>query len=237
VDIDGAVDMASTLGVTGVATLASLVATTADINAGTIDNTVIGGTTAAAISGTTGQFATSLMWTQQHSNTGTAAAYNLLLQPVGGNVGIGVTPASKLHIGLTSSAAAVVNVGSFGAAGAVSLGSIANNNEHVYLGTGDANGAGIAAGIGFLRESSGWNSALAFYTNNVTSGPNGVSAIQEKMRIDAGGSLLIGKTTPADLHDILESHHHWRERCNHQRQKAAGGIDGITLADNAYIDC
>jgi hypothetical protein len=60
VDIDGAVDMASTLGVTGVATLASLVATTADINAGTIDNTVIGGTTAAAGSFTTGQFGTSL---------------------------------------------------------------------------------------------------------------------------------------------------------------------------------
>jgi hypothetical protein len=362
VDIDGAVDMASTLGVTGVATLASLVATTADINAGTIDNTVIGGTTAAAISGTTGQFATSLNvdgtvtadgltvdgaalvrsgntltlnrtdnavggamsyvagtgfifndvngdgtsfnegatnrlridssgnllsgtttskgsrvqaagaaasasptlgsatdtsllltnsditygmnfgvinngngWIQQHSNTGTAAAYNLLLQPVGGNVGIGVTPASKLHIGLTSSAAAVVNVGSFGAAGAVSLGSIANNNEHVYLGTGDANGAGIAAGIGFLRESSGWNSALAFYTNNVTSGPNGVSAIQEKMRIDAGGSLLIGKTTPADLHNIW-NHIIIGEKGAIISENGAGGIDGITLADNAYID-
>jgi hypothetical protein len=60
VDINGALDVSGTLGVTGVATLASLVATTADINAGTIDNTVIGGTTAAAISGTTGQFATSL---------------------------------------------------------------------------------------------------------------------------------------------------------------------------------
>ena len=48
VDIDGAVDMASTLGVTGVATLASLVATTADINGGTIDGTVIGGSSAAA---------------------------------------------------------------------------------------------------------------------------------------------------------------------------------------------
>jgi hypothetical protein len=56
VDIDGAVDMASTLGVTGVATLASLVATTADINGGTIDGTVIGGTTAAAGSFTTGSF-------------------------------------------------------------------------------------------------------------------------------------------------------------------------------------
>jgi hypothetical protein len=60
VDIDGAVDMASTLGVTGVATLASLVATTADINAGTIDGTVIGGSTAAAGTFTTGQFNTSL---------------------------------------------------------------------------------------------------------------------------------------------------------------------------------
>jgi hypothetical protein len=56
VDINGAVDVSGTLGVTGVATLASLVATTADINAGTIDNTVIGGTTAAAGSFTTGAF-------------------------------------------------------------------------------------------------------------------------------------------------------------------------------------
>jgi hypothetical protein len=38
-------------------------------------------------------------WIQQHSNTGTAAAYNLLLQPVGGNVGIGTSsPAEKLDI-------------------------------------------------------------------------------------------------------------------------------------------
>jgi hypothetical protein len=38
-------------------------------------------------------------WIQQHSNTGTAAAYDLLLQPVGGNVGIGTTgPDSQLHV-------------------------------------------------------------------------------------------------------------------------------------------
>ena len=39
---------------------AGLTATTADINGGTIDGTVIGGTTPAAITGTTGQFNTSL---------------------------------------------------------------------------------------------------------------------------------------------------------------------------------
>ena len=60
VDLNGNLDVSGTLGVTGVATLASLVATTADINAGTIDNTVIGGTTAAAGSFTTGAFSSTL---------------------------------------------------------------------------------------------------------------------------------------------------------------------------------
>ena len=87
-------------------------------------------------------------------------------------------------------------MGSFGAGGVVSLGSITNNSEQVYLGTGDTNGGGIAAGIGFMREASGWNSALSFYTNNVTSGANGVSAITERARIDSSGNLLVGATTP-----------------------------------------
>jgi hypothetical protein len=69
---------AGTLTVTGVATLASLVATTADINAGTIDGTVIGGTTAAAISGTTGQFGTSL------NVDGTVTADGLTVQTTNG---------------------------------------------------------------------------------------------------------------------------------------------------------
>ena len=61
-------------------TTSSLVATTADINAGTIDGTVIGGSTAAAGTFTTGQFNTSVY--------------------VDGNVGIGVsTPAAPLSFG------------------------------------------------------------------------------------------------------------------------------------------
>jgi hypothetical protein len=61
-------------------TTSSLVATTADINAGTIDGTVIGGTTPAAGTFTTGQFNTSVY--------------------VDGNVGIGVsTPAAPLSFG------------------------------------------------------------------------------------------------------------------------------------------
>ena len=120
-----------------------------------------------------------------------------------GRLGIGSSsPKAKLHIVLTASATTpIVNVGSFGAAGSVTLGGIANESEHVYLGTGDSSGGGIAAGIGFMRESAGWNSALSFYTNNVTLGPNGVSAIQEKMRITSGGLVGIGSTGPqGNLH-------------------------------------
>jgi hypothetical protein len=51
---------------------------------------------------------------------------------------------------------------------------------------------GISAGMGFFRESSGWNSALAFYTNNQTSGTYGVDAIQERMRISSSGGVGIG---------------------------------------------
>jgi hypothetical protein len=58
-DVDNTYDLGSStkewrnLYIDGTANIDSLVADTADINAGTIDNTVIGGTTAAAITGTT----------------------------------------------------------------------------------------------------------------------------------------------------------------------------------------
>jgi len=129
--------------------------------------------------------------------TGSAGTERMRLDS-SGLLGLGTSsPGGKLHIALTGSATTpIVNVGSFGANGVVTLGGIANNSEQVYFGTGDVGGAGIAAGIGFLREAAGWNSALAFYTNNVTSGPNGVSAIQEKMRITSGGLVGIGITGP-----------------------------------------
>jgi hypothetical protein len=52
----GTLQTAAQPNVTSLGTIASLVATTADINGGTIDGTVIGGTTAAAGSFTTGSF-------------------------------------------------------------------------------------------------------------------------------------------------------------------------------------
>jgi len=96
-----------------------------------------------------------------------------------------------------ASTASITTVSDFGAAGVLSLGGISSNSQGVYLGTGDARtgvGSGIAAGIGFLREASGWNSALAFYTNNTTDGST-TNRITERARITSGGDLLVGTTS------------------------------------------
>jgi hypothetical protein len=111
-------------------------------------------------------------------------------------VGSTVTSA-RLKAALTSaSTASITTVSSFGAGGVLSLGGVTTNNEGVYLGTGDAQtgvSSGIASGIGFLREASGWNSALAFYTNNTTDGVT-TNRITERARIDSSGNLGLGVT-------------------------------------------
>jgi hypothetical protein len=126
----------------------------------------------------------------------------LFVDATNNRVGIGTsTPDTKVYVGLTGSSTPVVDVASFGANGIFSLGNIANNNEGVYLGTGYY-ASGVSAGLGFFRENVGWNSALAFYTNNVTNGPNGVNAIQEKMRLTSSGNVGIGTTNPTAKLDV-----------------------------------
>jgi hypothetical protein len=67
------------------------------------------------------------------------------------------------------------------------------------LNNGDSNifsfsSAGVVSScIAGLREATGWNTALAFYTNNLIGGANPVDSIQEKMRLDSSGNLLIGQ--------------------------------------------
>jgi hypothetical protein len=90
---------AAGLSVAGVATLASLVATTADINAGTIDGTVIGGTTPAALSATTGSFSSTL------GVTG-AATFASTLKTGGGAAG----NTSKLMVNTVSGTAAGIQL-------------------------------------------------------------------------------------------------------------------------------
>ena len=77
---------------------------------------------------------------------------------------------------------------------------LTDNCNGVYFGMG-ADALGISAGIGFFRESSGWNSALAFYTNCITDGVT-VPRIQEKMRITSCGNVGIGTASPVGKLDV-----------------------------------
>jgi hypothetical protein len=92
-------DVSGTLGVTGVATLASLVATTADINAGTIDNTVIGGTTAAAGSFTTGAFSSTLGVTGVSTLAAMTATTGAFSGEIAANGGIALGDSDKATFG------------------------------------------------------------------------------------------------------------------------------------------
>ena len=90
------------------------------------------------------------------------------------------------------------------------------------------NGTNVAfaynVGNNFLIGSEQVGSTLTFLSSGAT-----------RMTIDAGGSVLIGKTTPADLHDTW-NHIIIGDKGAIISENGAGGIDGITLADNAYID-
>jgi hypothetical protein len=128
-----------------------------------------------------------------------------------GLVGIGTSnPKSTIDISLTGTAniatTTITKVTDFGTSASFGFNGLVNNNDGVFFGMG-AGGSGIPAGIGFMREAFGWNTALAFYTNNITSGPNGTNAIQEKVRIDSSGRLLVGttSTTRSTLLQIVQT--------------------------------
>ena len=53
--------------------------------------------------------------------------------------------------------------------------------------------------------------------------------------IDSGGSVLIGKATPTDLHNTW-NHLIIGEKGAIISENGSGGIDGISISDNAYID-
>ena len=140
---------------------------TIDINAGTIDGTVIGGATPAAISGTTGQFGTSL------NVDGTATVDGLTVVSTG------------IVASLTSS----------GTATYLELNNTHANGwgSNIAFKTGGT-AAGYFGSIGSLLGNTDQDLAtyatagngIRFYTN----------ANNERMRIDSSGNVLVGKTSP-----------------------------------------
>jgi len=92
-----------------------------------------------------------------------------------------------------------------------------------------SSGDHISSVIEAGREATGWDTYLAFYTNNQTSGTYGVDAVQEKMRITSGGYVGIGTNapgTPLDVrHDSLPL---IRVKANTATGQAALYLDGYS---------
>jgi hypothetical protein len=130
-----------------------------------------------------GVYSAGQMWIQPRSFTNYATNYDLVLQPNGGNVGIGTSsPATKLQV--TNSTASDTEV-------RITNGQDANN---VSIGKQGSSAFGqTAAGNGFLYTASDWSmmsngGAIKFATGGST----------ERARIDTSGNLLWACTSTND---------------------------------------
>jgi hypothetical protein len=122
---------------------------------------------------------------QQGRSDGTATSYDLLLQPVGGNVGIGTTsPVGKLHVdsgssgqtSVSSSASDLVLENSSNSG--ISILSPSTTSGNIFFG--DESDFFIG-GIRYYHT----NDSLLFYANN-----------SERVRINSSGNVGIGTTSP-----------------------------------------
>jgi hypothetical protein len=130
-------------------------------------------------------------WIQATDRTDLSQTYNLLLNPNGGNVGIGATsPGNPLAISQTVST-------TFGNAGTyLGLGETENTSgQKVLIGFGYKAAASneYPAVIGYTATSNAGNQngAIVFGTRSVTTN----TAPTERARIDSSGRLLVGKTS------------------------------------------
>jgi len=181
---------------TGVVTLASSVLTTTDINGGTIDGTVIGGTSAAA-----GTFTTVTASGQASFADGTAAAPSItntgdldagLFFPAADTVAVATAGTERMRI----TSAGNVGIGTTAPAAKLEV-ALGANGEYMRVGGDDATNNRALR----FTSSTSTGSVGALHTINA-SGSAGVIALAtastERMRIDSAGNVGIGTNSPGE---------------------------------------
>lgn len=110
-----------------------------------------------------------------------------------GRVGIGVTSmVNPLQIAVTPNDASKTSGSAFDGAALRLDGNLNGANKEVAI-LGGAND-NLSAGIGFARQNStDWGTQLRFYTHGAAT--TTTDELTERMRIDSGGNVLVGKTT------------------------------------------
>ena len=130
-------------------------------------------------------------WIQVSDTGNLGVNYPLLLQPNGGNVGIGTTsPNALLHV--NSGTTATQTIANFAAANYSS----ASSRTYIQIGTQYGDGSSRIGSI----NTTGNQSALVFQTHAATS-----DVWNDAMYINGSGSVGIGTTSPASLLDVVAS--------------------------------
>jgi len=127
-------------------------------------------------------------WIQARSRTDYSSNFNLVLQPNGGNVGVGVTP---------SAWAAGFKVVQFGPGSAISCNTNASRCDvsanYFYDGANK-----FITASGYATNLTQENGNFYFYRSTATSGGAGAACtFTQAMTLDASGNLLVGTTTAA----------------------------------------